>query len=40
MKPKITPDCNDMDNTEDNIDDIPSFLVGLSRGDNSEGNVE
>ena len=38
MRPKITPDCDDMNNTEDNIDDIPSFSVGLPRGDNSEGN--
>jgi len=36
MKPKITPDC--MNNTEDNIDDIFSFSVGVSRGNNSESN--
>ena len=31
MKPKITPDYDDMNNTEDNINDIPSFSVGLPR---------
>ena len=38
MRPKITPDCDDMNNIEDNINDIPSFSVGLPRGNNSEGN--
>ena len=31
MKQKITPDCDDMRNTDDNIDDILSFSVGLPR---------
>ena len=42
-KPKITSDCDDMNNTEDNIDDIPSFSVELTSGDNSDDwndNVE
>ena len=38
MKPKITPHCDDMNNTEDNIDDIPSFSVRLPKGDNSGRN--
>ena len=38
MKPKTKPDCDNMNNTEDNIDDIPFSSVGLSRRDNSEGN--
>ena len=38
MRPKITPDCDDMNNIEDNIDNIPSFSFRLLRGDNSEGN--
>ena len=38
MKLKITPECDDMNNAKNNIDDIPSFSVGLPRGDNSEGN--
>jgi len=35
---KITLDCDDMNNTDDNIDDIPSLSVRLTRGDNSEGD--
>jgi len=38
MKLKITPECDDMNNAKNNIDDIPSFSVGLPRGDNSESN--
>ena len=37
-KPNIIPDCDDMNKTEDNIDDVPSFSVGLTREDNSEGD--
>ena len=44
-KPKITPDCDNMNDIGDNINDILSFLLGLKRGDNSDdddwnGNVK
>jgi len=36
MNLKITTDCNVENNTRDNIDDVPSFSLELTRGDNND----
>ena len=38
MKPKITPDCDRENDTGDNIDEVLSFSLGLTRGDNTDSN--
>jgi len=38
MKPQITTNCDSENDTGDNIDEVPSFSLGLTRGDNIDGD--
>ena len=38
MKPNNTPDGNIENDTGDNIDEVLSFSLGLTRGDNTDGD--
>jgi len=38
LKLTITPDCEARNDIRDNIDEIPSFSLGTTRGENVDGD--